>query len=169
MVLAPALTACSSITTAAGGSATAVPSASLVPPDRALHALDGLLDDSLAQIQPALTYWDGWPRSTEQAGGIDDHSLGYATAGRDRHIMTKIAPAKYATPLAMAGQSWKAKGYTVATPAASPCHPWPPPHPTATASASPSTTPATSPSARPATASPSSATTTPSAPPPPTP
>ncbi|WP_280677812.1 hypothetical protein [Kitasatospora sp. MAA19] len=121
MVLAPALTACSSITTAVGGGgATAVPSASLVPPDRALHALDGLLDDSLAQVQPALTYWDGWPRSTEQAGGIDDHSLGYATAGRDRHIMTKIAPAKYATPLAMAGQSWKAKGYTVATPAASP-------------------------------------------------
>ncbi|MFD4537523.1 hypothetical protein ACFWNL_29265 [Kitasatospora sp. NPDC058397] len=120
LALALALTACSSITTAVGGGATALPSASLVPPEQALRTLDGLLDDSLAQVRPALKYWDGWPRSTEQATGIDDHSLGYATAGRDRHIMTKVAPAKYATLLAMVGQSWKAKGYTVATPAASP-------------------------------------------------
>ncbi|MFJ6378776.1 hypothetical protein ACIQI7_02035 [Kitasatospora sp. NPDC092039] len=109
------LTACGAVTDVAQPKA----SASLVPPEQAVRRLDALLEDSLSQVQPRPRYWDAWPRSTEQAGGIKDRSLGYATATRDRHIMTKIAPAKYAALLDMVGQGWKAKGYTVATPAGS--------------------------------------------------
>ncbi|MBO1415161.1 hypothetical protein [Streptomyces sp. FH025] len=113
-----ALTGCSAVTSTVA-SYVPVPSSSLVPPEQAMRALDTLLDDSLSQVQPRLQYWDAWPSSTEQGGGIDDHSLGYAVAARDRHITTKVAPAKYATLLGMVEQGWKAKGYTVATPAGS--------------------------------------------------
>ncbi|MFJ9459296.1 hypothetical protein ACIRST_29940 [Kitasatospora sp. NPDC101447] len=116
VALALALTSCS-VVKANVDSYRPLPSTSLVPPEQALHTLDTLLDDSLGQVQPRLQYWDAWPTSTEQAGGIDDHSLGYATASRDRYIMTKIDPAKYTTLLGMVEKGWRAKGYTVATPA----------------------------------------------------
>lgn len=115
VALALALTACS----AARDVVSPSPSTSLVPPEQALQRLDALLDDSLAQVQPRPQYWDAWPHSTEQSGGIADRSLGYTTATRDRYLMTKIAPAKHATLLSMVEQGWKAKGYTVATPAGS--------------------------------------------------
>ncbi|MFG2918869.1 hypothetical protein ACGF0D_39045 [Kitasatospora sp. NPDC048298] len=115
VALAFALTACSAVRDVVSSS----PSTSLVPPEQALLRLNALLDDSLAQVRPRPQYWDAWPHSTEQSGGIDDHSLGYATATRDRYVMTKIAPAKYPTLLGMVEQGWKAKGYTVATPAGS--------------------------------------------------
>ncbi|MET8542273.1 hypothetical protein ABZW03_16675 [Kitasatospora sp. NPDC004799] len=109
------LTACGAVTDAAQPRA----SASLVSPEQAVQRLDALLEDSLSQVQPRPRYWDAWPRSTEQTGGTEDGSPGYATATRDRYIMTKVAPAKYDALIDMVGQGWKAKGYTVAAPAGS--------------------------------------------------
>ncbi|MFE5583169.1 hypothetical protein [Kitasatospora sp. NPDC056531] len=86
----------------------------LVPPDQALQRMDALLDESLTDVRPALRYWDDNPDAVEQyAKGLDEHSLDYANANRRRHIMTKIAPAKYSTLLDMVERGWKAKGYTV--------------------------------------------------------
>ncbi|MFD0399463.1 hypothetical protein ACFVHI_15480 [Kitasatospora sp. NPDC127121] len=86
---------------------------SLTTPEQAVQKLDALLDEALSGIQPPLRHWDGWPRSTEQSGGIDDHSKGYAIATRDRHIMTKVSKAKYTALMDMAERDWKAKGYKI--------------------------------------------------------
>ncbi|MER7668041.1 hypothetical protein ABTY61_06185 [Kitasatospora sp. NPDC096128] len=115
--LALALTACSAGTGASGGGAPK----QLVPADQALRRMDALLDESLADVQPALRYWDDNPDAVEQySKGLDEHSLGYADADRRRHIMTRIAPAKYDTLLDMVERGWKAKGYTVTRSAANP-------------------------------------------------
>ncbi|MET8629922.1 hypothetical protein ABZW30_40430 [Kitasatospora sp. NPDC004669] len=83
-------------------------------PEQAVQQLNALLDDSMSGIRPPLLYWDGWPRSTEQsAEGFYEESLGYATATRDRYIMTKVARAKYGALLGVVERSWKAKGYTI--------------------------------------------------------
>ncbi|MFF2073145.1 hypothetical protein ACFVXG_00120 [Kitasatospora sp. NPDC058162] len=120
--LALALTACSAGTGASGGGAsgTGAPK-QLVPADQALQRMDALLNESLADVQPALRYWDDNPDAVEQySKGLDEHSLNYADADRRRHIMTRIAPAKYGTLLDMIERGWKAKGYTVTRSAANP-------------------------------------------------
>ncbi|MET8629921.1 hypothetical protein ABZW30_40425 [Kitasatospora sp. NPDC004669] len=120
--LALALTACSSNTGASSGGApdTGAPK-QLVTADQALQRMDALLDESLADVQPALRYWDDNPDAVEQyAKGLDEHSLNYADADRRRHIMTRIAPAKYNTLLDMIERGWKAKGYTVTRSASKP-------------------------------------------------
>ncbi|MFI9320240.1 hypothetical protein ACIGXI_10720 [Kitasatospora aureofaciens] len=110
VALALSLTACSS---GAGRSDAKAPE-QLVPPEQALQRIDALLDESLADVRPTLRYWDDNPDAVEQfAKGLDEHSLGHAEANRRRHIMTRIAPAKYDTLLAMVERGWKAKGYTV--------------------------------------------------------
>ncbi|WP_371515386.1 hypothetical protein [Kitasatospora sp. NBC_01300] len=109
--LALALTACGH-TGAGVGDEHPAPE-TLTTPEQAVQKLDALLDDALSGIQPPLRHRDGWPRSTEQSGGIDDHSKGYATATRDRYIMTKVSKAKYATLMDMAERDWKAKGYKI--------------------------------------------------------
>ncbi|MEV7022549.1 hypothetical protein [Kitasatospora sp. NPDC093558] len=83
-------------------------------PEQAVQRLNALLDDAMSDVRPPLQYWDGWPRSTEQTtGGIDDRSLGHATATRDRYIMTKVAHTKYGALLGLIERSWTAKGYTI--------------------------------------------------------
>ncbi|MEV7022548.1 hypothetical protein [Kitasatospora sp. NPDC093558] len=107
--LALALTACSTDTQPGAPK-------QLMPPEQAVQKLNTLLDEALSDVQPKLQYWDEWPRSSEQySKGLDEHSLGYATAVRNRHIMTKVAPAKYGTLLGMVEQSLKAKGYTLSS------------------------------------------------------
>ncbi|MER7844317.1 hypothetical protein ABTZ03_10280 [Kitasatospora sp. NPDC096077] len=130
--LALALTACSAGTGASGAGTSGVgmsgagasgtPAAEqLVPPEQALQRMDALLDESLAQVRPALRSWDDNPDAVEQfSKGLDEHSLGYADANRRRHIMTRIAPAKYGTLLDMVESGWKAKGYTVTRTASTP-------------------------------------------------
>ncbi|MFJ2781504.1 MULTISPECIES: hypothetical protein [unclassified Kitasatospora] len=105
--LALALTACSS-------GATGKASKRLIPPEQAVQQLSALLDESLSEVRPKLRYRDEWPRSTEQySRGLDEHSLGYATASRRRHIMTKVSPAKYGVLLDMVRRGLQARGYTV--------------------------------------------------------
>ncbi|MFJ9774376.1 hypothetical protein ACIRVF_24590 [Kitasatospora sp. NPDC101157] len=113
--LALSLTACSSGTGTSGtGTSDARATEQLVPPEQALRRMDVLLDESLADVRPALRYWDDNPDAVEQfAKGLDEHSLGYAEANRRRHITTRIAPAKYDTLLDMVERGWRAKGYTV--------------------------------------------------------
>ncbi|MGW3075678.1 MULTISPECIES: hypothetical protein [unclassified Kitasatospora] len=80
-------------------------------PEQAVQALDALLDEAMSAIRPPLRYWDAWPRSTEQTAGPEDRSLGYATATRDRHVMTKVAPSRYGALLGITERGWKARGY----------------------------------------------------------
>ncbi|MFF1788986.1 hypothetical protein ACFVX9_21330 [Kitasatospora sp. NPDC058243] len=111
--LALALTACGHTGAGAGVGDEHPAPESLTTPEQAVQKLDALLDEALSGIQPPLRHWDGWPRSTEQSGGIDDHSKGYATATRDRHITTKVSKAKYTALMDMAERDWKAKGYKI--------------------------------------------------------
>ncbi|MFG3226943.1 hypothetical protein ACGF07_19415 [Kitasatospora sp. NPDC048194] len=82
-------------------------------PEQAVQALDALLDEAMSAVRPPLQYWNGWPRSTEQTAGPDDHSLGYAVATRDRYIMTKVAPAKYGALLGVTERGWLTHGYRI--------------------------------------------------------
>ncbi|MFI9365881.1 hypothetical protein ACIG5E_33240 [Kitasatospora sp. NPDC053057] len=84
-----------------------------MPPEQAVHALDALLDEAMSAIRPPLRYRDGWPWSTERTAGPDDHSLGYATATRDRYVMTKVAPSKYGALLGITERGWQARGYRI--------------------------------------------------------
>ncbi|MFD7831314.1 hypothetical protein ACFVX9_21335 [Kitasatospora sp. NPDC058243] len=83
-------------------------------PEQAVHALDALLDEAMSAIRPPLRHWDGWPRSTEQTtGGLQDRSLGYATATRERHVTTRVAPARYGALLGVTERGWQARGYRI--------------------------------------------------------
>ncbi|SOB88435.1 hypothetical protein [Streptomyces sp. 1331.2] len=88
----------------------------LIPPAQALQTLDSLLEQTTAGVQPALQYWDAWPQATVQySKGLDEHSLGYAKASRQRHVKTKVAPGKYGALLDAVRSTWQAKGYRVET------------------------------------------------------
>ncbi|MFG2905068.1 hypothetical protein ACGF13_08395 [Kitasatospora sp. NPDC048286] len=86
----------------------------LMTPAQALQKIDALLDEVTSGVQPALRYRDAWPEATVQySKGLDEHSLGYAKASRQRHVMTKVAPAKYGALLDAVRNTWQAKGYRV--------------------------------------------------------
>ncbi|RKT09560.1 hypothetical protein BX285_6655 [Streptomyces sp. 1114.5] len=82
-------------------------------PEQAVQVLDALLDEAMSAIRPPLRYWDGWPRSTEQTAGPDNHSLGHAVATRDRYVMTRVAPSKYGALLGVTERGWQALGYRI--------------------------------------------------------
>ncbi|GAB7185104.1 hypothetical protein ATKI12_4935 [Kitasatospora sp. Ki12] len=116
LALVLTLTACGAVTAAVKDGARPDPTATapLMPPGQALQKLDALLAEATSNVQPALRYWDAWPVAKEQySSGLDEHSLGYAKASRTRHVMTKVAPAKYATLLDAVRSVWKAKGYRI--------------------------------------------------------
>ncbi|MFE6049360.1 hypothetical protein ACFQ6N_01220 [Kitasatospora sp. NPDC056446] len=125
-VLALAVTACAAgangsagggAGSGAGGGSRAgseTPPGPLVPPAQAVQKLDSLLDEAMSGVQPALHYRDAWPQATVQySKGLDEHSLGYATASRQRHVMTRIAPGKYGALLDAVRGTWSAKGYRI--------------------------------------------------------
>ncbi|MER5636351.1 hypothetical protein ABT095_05295 [Kitasatospora sp. NPDC002227] len=89
------------------------PKRALMPPDQAVTKMNALLDDLMSGIKPPLRYWDDWPRADEQTSGLTDRSKGFATASRERHVMTKVASAKYGFLMDMVERSWKAKGYRI--------------------------------------------------------
>ncbi|MEV7360190.1 hypothetical protein [Kitasatospora sp. NPDC091276] len=114
--LALALTAGGCAATGGGGGDTSATPGPLMQPAQALHRLDDLLQEATSGIQPALRYRDAWPDWREQyAKGLDEHSLGYATATRERHVTTRVAPAKYGALLDAVRGTWQTKGYRLTT------------------------------------------------------
>nr|BFD89054.1 hypothetical protein KitaXyl93_04140 [Kitasatospora sp. Xyl93] len=112
------LTACGAFTAGVGDGARPDPMATapLMAPGQALQKLNALLEEATSSVQPTLRYWDAWPETREQySSGLNEHSLGYAKASRKRHVMTKVAPAKYATLLDTVRSVWEAKGYRIET------------------------------------------------------
>ncbi|MDH6109777.1 hypothetical protein P3T36_005422 [Kitasatospora sp. MAP12-15] len=108
VALAFALTSCSYV---AGKPSPGKP---LIPPAQAGQRIDSLLDETTAAIQPPLKYWDESPQvDAAPSSGLSDHTQNWGSVTRSRHVMTKVAEAKYATLLDMLKRSWEAKGYKV--------------------------------------------------------
>ncbi len=115
-VLALGATACIGGSGTGGGRGEGATPGPLIPPARALQTLDSLLEQVTSGVQPALRYRDAWPQATVQySKGLDEHSLGYAKASRQRHVMTKVAPGKYGALLDSVRSTWQAKGYRIET------------------------------------------------------
>ncbi|MFJ2191950.1 hypothetical protein ACIOJE_29125 [Kitasatospora sp. NPDC087861] len=115
-VLALGATACTAGAGAGPGQSQGKTPGPLIPPAQALQKLDSLLAETTSGVQPALRYWDAWPQATVRySKGLDEHSLGYAAASRERHVMTKVAPGKYDALLAAVRDTWQAKGYRIDT------------------------------------------------------
>ncbi|MFJ7275778.1 hypothetical protein [Kitasatospora sp. NPDC098663] len=114
--LALALTAAGCAATGDRGADTGTTPGPLMQPAQALHRLDDLLQEATSGIQPALRYRDARPDWREQySKGLDEHSLGYARASRQRTITTKVAPAKYGALLDAVRGTWQTKGYHLTT------------------------------------------------------
>ncbi|MEU9073980.1 hypothetical protein [Kitasatospora sp. NPDC048538] len=120
LALAFTATACSATgaptpgrNTPATGTGTGAPGP-LITPAQALQRMDTLLQETTAGIQPPLRTWDAWPNWREKySTGLDEHSLGYATTSRERHVMTKVAAGRYEALLDAVRTAWRAKGYVV--------------------------------------------------------